>query len=224
MRKTKWTLPALACALLLGLSSAANALTLADLNGGGSFSTSDGTLTFSNFSVSTGGAFAGLDLSLIEVEALPSVGFGFKVLEFDAPLVASGDQVGSMRLSYDVVANIGVINAVGLRFTGTAIGTGASVVIDETVSTPSGDVTLRAARVAGGEQDPDDVATLAAGAPQITVVKNIQLDTSSRTGLLAQLSEFEQRYSVAPIPEPGAFAIFAASLGLVASASRRRML
>ena len=93
-----------------------------------------------------------------------------------------------------------------------------------TVTSPSGTVTLQAIRVAGGTQDPDDVVDLAAPARQISVVKNITLDTSSRRGMLAQISEFEQRYSVAPIPEPGAFAIFAGSLALVVTASRRRLL
>ncbi|RIL05282.1 MAG: hypothetical protein DCC71_10935 [Proteobacteria bacterium] len=215
---------AAALALSIGLAGSAHALTLAELNAGASFSTPDGTLTFQNFSVTTSDAFAGIDLAAIEVEALPSVGFGFKVLEFDAPLVVAGDAIGGMRIAYDVVANSALITSVGLRFTGTAIGTGASARIFETVTSPAGAVTLEAIRVAGGTQDPEDVADLPAGVRQIGVVKQITLDTSSRLGMLAQISEFEQRYAVAPIPEPGAFAIFAASLGLVVTASRRRWL
>jgi hypothetical protein len=215
---------AAALALTLAVAGSAQALTLAELDAGASFSTPDGRLTFQNFSVTTGDVLAGLDLSLIEVEALPSVGFGFKVLEFDAPLVVAGDAIGSLRIAYDVVANSALITSVGLRFTGTAIGAGASARIFETVTSPSGVVTLEAVRIAGGTQDPEDVAELPAGARQIGVVKEITLDTSSRLGMLAQISEFEQSYAVAPIPEPGAFAIFAASLGLVVAASRRRWL
>jgi hypothetical protein len=223
---------AAAFALLLGASGAAQALTLADLTGGASFSTSDGTLTFHDFQVTLPGtvgsaanAFAGLDLSIIEVEALPSVGFGFKVLEFDAPLVVAGDQIGQMVLSYQVTANpTARITGVGLRFTGTAIGTGASARIDEIVSFDGGSVELNAVRVSGGEQDPDDSASLPAPAASIGVEKTITLDVSGRTASLAQLSEFEQRYSIAPVPEPGAFLIFGGSLALIVSASRRRLL
>lgn len=218
--------------LVLGLAGAAHALTLADLTGGASFTTSDGTLTFHDFQVTLPGtvgsaanAFAGLDLSIIEVEALPSVGFGFKVLEFDAPLVVAGDQIGQMVLSYQVTANpTARITGVGLRFTGTAIGGGASARIDETVSFAGGSAQLHAVREAGGTQDPDDSVALPTPAASIGVEKTITLDVSGRYAQLAQLSEFEQRYSVAPVPEPGAFLIFGGSLALIMGASRRRLI
>lgn len=221
-----------ACAMLLGIAGTAQALTLADLTGGASFTTSDGTLTFHDFQVTLPGtvggdanAFAGLDLSIIEVEALPSVGFGFKVLEFDAPLVVAGDAVGQMVLSYQVTASpIARITGVGLRFTGTAIGAGASTSIDEIVSYAGGSSELHAVRQAGGTQDPDDSVSLPAPAASIGVEKTITLDVRGRTPQIAQLSEFEQRYSVAPVPEPGAFMIFGGSLALIVGASRRRMI
>jgi hypothetical protein len=223
---------AAACVLMLGLAGGAQALTLAQLTGGASFTTSDGTLTFHDFQVtlpatvgSASNAFAGLDLSIIEVEALPSVGFGFKVLEFDAPLVVAGDQIGQMVLAYQVTANpIARITGVGLRFTGTAIGTGASTRIDETVSFAGGSAELHAMRVSGGTQDPDDSVSLPVAAESIGVEKTITLDVSGRYAQLAQLSEFEQRYSVAPVPEPGAFMIFGGSLALIMGASRRRLI
>jgi hypothetical protein len=225
--RNKPLLPAaLALVCAVGLATAAQAITLADLNAGASFSTPDGTLTFHDFSVTLPGgasnAFAGLDLSLIEVEALPSVGFGFKVLEFDAPLVVAMGQVGQLQLSYTVTANDALITGVGLRFTGTAMGTGAVARIDEVVSTSAGDVELHVIRASGGAQDADDSTALPAPVGEIEVFKDVVL--ASGTNALAQISEFEQRYGVAPIPEPGAFAIFAASLALVTTASRRRLL
>lgn len=223
---------AAACALLLGLAGTAQALTLADLAAGASLTTSDGTLTFHDFQVTLPGtvgsaanAFAGLDLSIIEVESLPSVGFGFKVLEFDAPLVVAGDQIGQMVLSYQVTANPTTrITGVGLRFTGTALGTGASARIDEVVSYAGGSAELHAVRQSGGTQDPEDSVSLPVAAESIGVQKTITLDVSGRTAQFAQLSEFEQSYSVAPVPEPGAFMIFGASLALIMGASRRRLI
>jgi hypothetical protein len=221
---------ALLIALSLGLAGSARALTLADLNAGASFS--DGTLSFSDFSVtlpatvgSSPNALASVDLSLFEVEVLPASGFGFRVLEFDIPLVAAGDQVGQMLIDYRVTANpTTVITGAGLRFTGTAVGTGAITRIDQLVSTPAGDIELNVIRQAGGVQDPEDAKALPAPSQFAEVATNIRLDVSSRTAFIAQISELEGQFSVAPIPEPGAIMIFAASLGLVTTASRRRWL
>jgi hypothetical protein len=156
---------------------------------------------------------------------LPAAGFGFRVLEFDVPLVAAGDQVGQMMIDYKVTANpTTVITGAGLRFTGTAIGAGAITRIDELVSTPAGDISLHVIRQAGGTQQPTDTAALPAPASEALVATTITLDVSSRTAFIAQISEIEGQFSVAPIPEPGAIMIFAASLGLVTTASRRRWL
>jgi hypothetical protein len=221
---------ALLIALSLGLGSSARALTLADLNAGASFS--DGTLSFTDFSVtlpamvgSAPNVLASVNLALFEVELLPASGFGFRVLEFDIPLVAAGDQVGQMLIDYRVTANpTTVITGAGLRFTGTAIGSGAITRIDELVSTPAGDIDLHVIRQAGGVQDPEDTKLLPGPAQQAFVATDIRLDVSSRTAFIAQISELEGSFSVAPIPEPGAIMIFAASLGLVMTASRRRWL
>lgn len=221
---------ALLIALSLGLGGSARALTLADLNAGASFS--DGTLSFSNFSVtlpatvgSSPNALASVNLALFEVEVLPASGFGFRVLEFDIPLVAAGDQVGQMLIDYRVTANpTTVLTGAGLRFTGTAVGSGAITRIDQLVSTPAGNIELNVIRQAGGVQDPEDAKALPGPAHFADVATNIRLDVSSRTAFIAQISELEGQFSVAPIPEPGAIMIFAASLGLVTTASRRRWL
>jgi hypothetical protein len=223
------SLTLLAVALTLGLGTGASALTLADLDAGASFN--DGTLTFSDFNVTlpatvgaSPNALASVDLALFEVEVLPASGFGFRVLEFDIPLVASGDQIGQMQIDYKVTANpTTVLTGAGIRFTGTAIGTGAITRIDQLVSTPAGSIDLHVIRQAGGTQDPEDAAALPApNGREALVAKTITLDVRSRSAFIAQISEIEGQFSVAPIPEPGAVAIFAGSLMLVTAASRRR--
>lgn len=225
-------LRATTAAVALCLASGAHALTLADLNAGASFSSLDGSLTFQDFDVSipatvgaSANAFLGLDLAMIEVEALPTNGFGFRVIEFDAPLVAVGDEVGQMVISFRAVASPSfLIDAANLRFTGTAIGTGAVTRIDEVISGAGGDVTLTAVRQAGGTQDPDDQDILLTPSSSVDVAATITLDTRGRTAFLAQLSEFEPGFSARPVPEPGAIALFSGSMLLVLTASRRRWL
>lgn len=225
-------LGAVLVALSISVGGSARAITLADLNAGASFSTPDGSLTFSNFHVTlpamvgtATNALAGVDLALFDVQPLAAVGFGFRVIEFNIPLVASGDQVGQMGIDYRVTANpVSAITGAGLRFTGTAIGTGAVTRIDQLVSSPAGSIELHAIRQAGGVQDPDDEKFLASPASAVDVTSSIRLDVSSRTAFIAQISEIEGRFSTAPVPEPGAIMIFAASLGLVTTASRRRWL
>ena len=228
----RFAIGALFVALSISVGGSARAITLADLNAGASFSTPDGSLTFSNFHVtlpamvgSATNALAGVNLALFEVQPLPAVGFGFRVIEFNIPLVASGDQVGQMGIDYRVSANpVSAITGAGLRFTGTAIGTGAVTRIDQLVSSPAGSIELHAIRQAGGVQDPDDEKFLASPASAVDVTSTIRLDVSSRTAFIAQISEIEGRFSTAPVPEPGAIAIFAASLAMVTTASRRRWL
>src|SRR4029453_1425157 len=224
---------AIAIAISLGVASSAGALTLADLNAGASFTSLDGTLTFSNFNVSvpatigaSSNAFLGLDLALIEVEALPTNGFGFRVIEFDAPLVAVGDEVGQLKIDWTTAATnpTHVVTGASLEFTGTAIGNGAVARIDETVTGPGGTLSLHAIRQASGLQHPTDHGALAMATNSVDVSTTITLDTRGRTAFLAQLSEFEPGFSARPVPEPGALAIFGGSMMLVVTASRRRWL
>lgn len=231
-RITRIARSALLIALSLGLGGSARALSLADLNAGASFTTPDGSLTFSEFHItlptmvgSAVNAFAGADLSLFTVQVGALSGFGSTTLEFNLPLVAAGDQVGRMLMDYKVTASpVMQITGAGLAFTGTAIGTGALARIDEVVAAPAGDVAMQAIRQSGGIQQPTAFASLPAASNEILVTNDILLDVQSRSAAIAQISEVEHSFTVAPIPEPGAIAIFAASLGLVAAASRRRLL
>lgn len=207
----------------------ATALTLADLDAGASFTSLDGSITFQDFEVSlpatVGSAtnsFVGLDLALIEVEALPTNALGFRVIEFDAPLVAVGEEIGQIVIDFRAVANSYLITGVNLRFTGTAIGTGAYARIDETVTSPGGSVSLTAIRQGGGAQQPTDADVLPTAAGAVDVSTTITLSAQGQSALLAQLSEFEPGFSARPIPEPAALAIFGGGFALVVAASRRR--
>jgi hypothetical protein len=223
---------ALLIALSLGFGGSARALSLADLNGGASFATPDGALTFSEFHItlpamvgSDVNAFAGVDLSLFTVDVVSPSGPGASTLEFNLPLVAAGDQVGRILMDYKVTAGPAMrITGAGLAFTGTAIGAGALARIDEVVSAPAGDVALQAIRQSGGAQQPTASTSLPSAPNEVLVTNDILLDVRSRSAAIAQLSEVEHSFTVAPIPEPGAIAIFAASLGLLTAASRRRLL
>ncbi len=213
-----------------GLAPGADALTLADLHGGASLSSADGGLTFSDFEITlpplVGGApnlLGGLDLSLFEVEALQDE-FGVRFLEFDGPLVAVGDQAGALMISFRVTASLElVITGVGLSLTGTAMGGGALAQIQESVVADDGSLTMiEATRQAGGTQSPIAFGALATPSSSIEVSKSIVIDTTGSSAVLAQISEFEQSFTTAPIPEPGAVAVFSLGLGLVAATSRRR--
>lgn len=219
-----------AVAVALFAASPGQALTLADLNAGASLSSLDGTLTFQDFSVTvpatvgaSANAFLGLDLALIEVEALPTNGFGFRVIEFDSPLVAVGDEVGQLQIEFTVVASPAFeITGANLRFTGTALGTGAIARIDETITGAGVDSSLTVIRQAGGAQQPIAETVFGSAVGSVDVSASILLDTRGRTAILAQLSEFEPGFSARPIPEPGAIALFSGSMALVLAASRRR--
>jgi len=226
------TLRATAIAIALCSAGVAHALTLADLNSGASFTSLDGSITFQDFSVSvpatvgsSSNSFAGLDLSLIQVEALPTNGFGFRVIEFDSPLVAVGDEVGQLVIGFRAVASPAYeITGANIRFTGTALGTGAIASVGEAVTSAGGNVSLNAIRQAGGLQQPTDSADLPAAAASVDVTTTITLDTRGRTAFLAQLSEFEPGFSARPVPEPGSLVIFGGSLASIMAASRRRWL
>ncbi len=102
--------------------------------------------------------------------------------------------------------------------TGTAMGAGALAQLEETIVADNGSVTrLEAVRQAGGTQSPIAFAGLATQSSSRRVAKTIRLDTADRSALLAQISELEQSFATAPVPEPGAIAVFAMGLGLVAA-------
>jgi hypothetical protein len=216
----------LVLALLAALPGPARALSLAALDGGASLAAPDGSLSFLHFDVtlpsSVGGspnAFGALDLSLFQVNAFDA-SLGVDLLQLDGPLVASLGQVGVLQIAFDVVASASLaITGVGLDITGTALGTGALARVAETVD---GGPTLVASREGGGAQNPVASASLGEPASQLHIVKDITVD--ARRGLLAQISEIRQRFDVAPVPEPGGFAIFATGALVVAVASRRRAL
>lgn len=226
---TRFAALALFASALL-LPSASSALTLDDLNNGAILPTNDGSLTFVNWSVTTPNPYegspnslVGLDLTRFEVE-LAEDGLLLKVIETDAPLVAFGGAVGNLRISFDVVTDgFTFITGVGLVMTGTSSGNGAVSSITETITGSSEMVTLEATREAGGTQSPSDSVFFATPQEDLSVVKSIVVDTRGPDALLAQISEFEQSFTVVPIPEPGALLLFAVGGLLVHSSLRRHL-
>lgn len=230
MRTSRFLTPlVLAAALLLGAAPAARALTLADLVGGGSFSSLDGSLTYSNFSVSlpdvvdgSPNVLVGFDLTLFEVDPTLDT-LGVNGLEFDAPIVAAGGGVGVIVVSFDVAAAPGLqIDGVDMNFTGTALGSGALASISEQVLADGALHELEVIREAGGAQVGSAEIAFGTPARQLRVEKRIVVDTRGQGAIVAQISEFEQRYLTSPVPEPGAAAIFVSALLLVGRATRRR--
>jgi hypothetical protein len=207
---------------LLLLPGGAAALTLAELDGGASLATADGALSFENWSVTASDAFAGIDLSLFEVEIITD-GVALKVLETDGPLAAFGGLVGNLAIEFDVVADaLTLIEGVGLAMTATAQGSGAFARIEETV-TGSEALLLEVFREGGGAQSPTDFALFATPQQNLAIAKKITLDTRAPGALIAQISEFEQSFQVSAVPEPSAAASFALGALLVLAALRRRV-
>jgi hypothetical protein len=206
---------------LLLLPGGAAALTLADLDAGASLATADGALSFENWSVTASDAFAGIDLSLFEVEVITD-GVALKVLETDGPLAAFGGLVGNLAIEFDVVVDaLTRIEGVGLAMTATAQGSGALARIEETV-TGSEVLSLEVFREGDGAQSSTDFALFATPQQNLAIAKRIALDTRAPGALIAQISEFEQSFQLAAVPEPSAAASFALGASLVLAALRRR--
>jgi hypothetical protein len=224
------TLALLAGALLL-LPAAAGALTLADLDAGAGLTSADGRLTFQNWSVTTPDPFdgspnslVGIDLGFFQVD-LAQDGLVLKVLETAGPLVAFDGRVGNLVIEFDVVTDsLTVIEGLGLGFTGTAQGSDALAAIFESVEDGGGNplLDLEVSRTGGGAQDPTDFAFLASAQTEITITKSIVVDVREPGALVAQISEFEQSFQLAPIPEPSAALLFALGAVLVAHSGRLR--
>ena len=214
--------------LTFGLVPSASALSLGDLVGGGTITSGDGSLTFSNFAVDipdpVGGgrtnSLTGIDLDIFQINVFQQ-SFGFQVLELDGPFSAQNGGIGVMALRFDVVATAGVlITSVGLDFVGAAAGSGAFAAVRESIVGPSASADLQVIRQFGGAQTPSDSATLATGQSSLSVQKGIVVDSAN--GFLAQISEIEQTFGTqgTPIPEPSAALLFAAGALIVGRRAR----
>ena len=186
----------------------AGALTLADLDGGGSFAA--GPLTFSGFDVVVAGDLSA-DLTDYAVQVL---GDGFRVA---GPLSAVLGDFGTMLISYEVSAAAPIIDGASLLAPGATIDPGAQAWAMEALLDPAFAVlgTLFAFDIEGVGADPDD-ATGFAPVSGVSVTKAIQVGG----GTFAALPFVEQRFSV--VPEPVTQLLLAGGLAGLAIAGRRR--
>jgi hypothetical protein len=180
--------------LALAVAPGASALTLLDLNGGTSFSSSDGSLSFQfdAGSIVLNGSLPG---SLVDYLVTPIVG-GFQV---SGPAAALNGSVGGITLSYAVTAGLGLaIEGASLLVTGTALGAGAAATVGETLSNGVG---LSAAITGfGGSQLTDGAAF--PGVSSLQVVTGLQL-LALGPGDIAAIQTLRQTFLAVPELETG---------------------
>ncbi len=211
-RNRRWR--ALLCALGLGMAMAtaerASALTLADLDGGGSFSVAG--LTFANFEATVTGDIS-LDLADYPVQLLAD---GFRL---SGPLSVLLGDTGTLLLSYQVTAMDPILIGAQLIASGTTIGAGAQAWVGESLLGPASEVlgSLFVYDIEGVGSDPSDAIGFAA-VSQISVAKTVNLGG----GLFAAVPVIDQRFQF--IPEPVTMVLL--TIGLVGLAwwRPRRML
>jgi len=198
---------ALAIALAAGVPQAARALTLADLDAGGSFSV--GALTFSDFEVLVAGDVSA-DLSEYPVQILAD---GFRLA---GPLSVMFGEEATVLVSYVVEAAAGIDGA-SLFAPLVAAGPGSGALVSDSLLDGNGDplATLLALNVFGDGSDFSDSAGFVA-TTKLEVVKVLSLTS----GVIAAIPHVDQHFSV--VPEPLTLAMLASGLSGLAVAGRRR--
>jgi len=198
---------ALAIALAAGVPQAARALTLADLDAGGSFSV--GALTFSDFDVLVAGDVSA-DLSDYPVQLLSD---GFRLA---GPLTVMFGEEATLLVSFAVEAAAGIDGA-SLFSPLVAAGPGSAALVSDSLLDASSNplATLLALNVFGGGSDFSDSVGFGA-TTRLEVVKVISL----ASGVIAAVPHVDQRFSV--VPEPLTLAMLASGLTGLAVAGRRR--
>jgi len=202
----------IACAALwllqgAALAGGAQALTLADLAGGGSFSA--GPLTFDDFAISVAG-----DLSTqLDDYAVQVLADGFRV---SGPLSALMGESGTLLISYDVSAPSDLIDGASLAAPGVAIGTGAQAWVGESLLDGANLLgSLFVFDIAGVGSSPADSVGFAP-ISHVEVAKSVHLGS----GLFSALTVVDQRFFV--VPEPLTLLLLVAGLlGLAASGRQR---
>lgn len=218
---------AVALALFTVAAPDAHALKLDVLAAGGSLTSGNGVLTFSDFEVITAGSVRS-DLSLYDVKALSD---GFAIT---GPFSAAGGNVGDMFLEFTVTSTRAITSA-SLRFNGAAAGARASASVTESFEELE-DADLFVFSRGRRDRDLFD-RTEINGLTTLHVSKDILVDSGVRRDIsvkeledldvprklwkkrgrgVAVISRIEQRFGTSA-PEPSGMLLFgAALLGLAA--------
>jgi hypothetical protein len=209
-RFRSWCVPiALAIAFAAGVPQSARALTLADLDAGGSFSV--GALTFSDFDVLVAGDLS-VDLADYGVQLLAD---GFRLA---GPLSTVLDEEGTLLVSFAVeAAGSFAIEGASLFSPLVAVGPGAAALVSDAIFDGDGNplAQLLALDVFGFGASPSDAASFA-GQAKLQVVKAVALGG----GVFSAAPHVDQRFSV--VPEPLTLAMLASGLVGLGVAGRRR--
>jgi hypothetical protein len=186
----------------------AGALTLADLDAGGSFSA--GSLTFDDFDVVIAGDLP-IDLAAYAVQVLAD---GFRI---SGPISAILGGSGTLLVSYEVSALSPIISGASLLAPGATVGAGAQALVVETLLGPASEVlgSLFVFDVEGVGADPDDTAGFTP-VSSVSVVKSVIVGG----GMLAAMPMVEQRFLA--LGEPLTGVLLAGGLVGLAIAGRRR--
>lgn len=200
---------ALAIALVAGVPHAAKALTLADLDAGGSFAV--GSITFSDFEISVAGDLS-VDLSNYPVQLLSD---GFRIA---GPLTVLLGGAGTLLVSYVAETAGPLLNGAKLFAPLAAVGPGSAALVSESLLGPGSVLlgTLLALNVEGGGLPVLSDSIGFAGVSRLEVVKVVGLQSS----IFATAPHVDQRFSV--VPEPVTLVMLSAGLvGLTISGRRR---
>ena len=206
-RTPRW----LAAGMLLLLLSPgpALALTLDDLNGGATFDSLDGSLTFTfdPNSVMVNGNVGGA-LSQFEVLQLDG---GFQIV---GPFSTFDGETGSLWIDYTVTGTSAALAEAFLSFNGAASGDGAEALVDEILGQNLG---MLAVHARPGDIDLFDSLVLGSNPQSLDVSKHI--DLKSVPAGTAQISQVSQTFTV--VPEPGTVGLLLLGMGGLTLLRRR---